>query len=60
MQLEMQVAPKGVQQEIFNRLARYKADIASLRHQLVSQSHDTYCELKLERLLKCMESKDQC
>ena len=36
MQLEVRVAPKGTQQETLNRLAQHRAEIAHLRHQLVS------------------------
>lgn len=37
MQLEVRVAPKSIQHEVFGRVAQYKADVASLRHQLVSE-----------------------
>ena len=37
MQLEIRVAPKGIQYDVFNRLAQYKADVASLTNQLVSE-----------------------
>ena len=36
MQLEVRVAPKSIQHEVFGRVTQYKADVASLRHQLVS------------------------
>ena len=36
MQLDVRVAPKAVQHQLFSRVAQYKADVASLRHQLVS------------------------
>jgi vesicle transport through interaction with t-SNAREs protein 1 len=38
MQLEVRVAPKSIQHEVFGRVAQYKADVASLRHQLSSSS----------------------
>lgn len=36
MQLEVRVAPKGVQNEVFNRIVQYKADVASFKNKLVS------------------------
>jgi hypothetical protein len=38
MQLDVRVAPKGIQHQLFSRVTQYKADVASLRHQLSSNS----------------------
>ncbi|CAI8057645.1 Vesicle transport through interaction with t-SNAREs homolog 1B [Geodia barretti] len=37
MQLDVRVAPKGIQHQLFSRVTQYKADVASLRHQLAGE-----------------------
>lgn len=40
------MAPKGVQNEVFNRIVQYKADVASFKNKLVSFANlkvSAYC-----------------